>query len=213
MSRKGSVGVEDSGILAGNVFDKYGAQNPLIKWVMKRFDATLSELIAKAGPTTVHEVGCGEGFWVLRWNERGIEARGSDVSARVIEVARGDAVARGLSPLLFQVCDVYHLEADRDRADLVVCCEVLEHLEWPEEGLQALQRVVGRHLIVSVPWEPVGRLLNLARGRYIGSLGNTPGHIQHWTHRGIVRFVSKYFKVVDVRLCFPWTVLLCRPLR
>lgn len=31
MSRKDSDGVEETSVLAGSVFDKYGAQNPLIK--------------------------------------------------------------------------------------------------------------------------------------------------------------------------------------
>ena len=213
MSRRDSGRVEDGGVPAGNVFDKYGSQNPFIKWVMKRFDATVSEFVAVASPATVHEVGCGEGFWVLRWNERGIEARGSDVSARIIEVARADAVARGLSAHTFQVRDIYQMEAGSDSAECVVCSEVLEHLERPGEGLEALQRIVERHLVVTVPREPLWRVLNLARGRYIRSLGNTPGHVQHWTRRGIVRLVSKYFEVVDVRCCGPWTMILCRPMR
>ncbi len=206
------VEAEDGGVLAGNIYDKYGSRNPLVRWVMRRFDATLSELIARAEPMTVHEVGCGEGFWVLRWNERGIPARGSDSSARIIEIARAGAAARMLSPLIFQVRDIYQMEAGRDNADCVVCSEVLEHLERPEQGLQALRRVVDRHLIVSVPWEPVWRLLNIAQGRYIGRLGNTPGHIQHWTRRGIVRLVAKYFEVLEVRHCVLWTMLLCRRL-
>ena len=200
-------------MIAGNVFDKYESRNPLIKWLMKRFDATLSELIARANPATIHDAGCGEGFLVVRWNERGIAARGTDVSCDIVETARRLATAKGLSPLLFQVRSIYELKSDNDKADLVTCLEVLEHLERPEEALKALRRVVDRHLMVSVPWEPVWRLLNLARGKYIRSLGNTPGHIQHWNRRDIVGFVSKYFDVVDVRLCFPWVVLLCRPLR
>jgi hypothetical protein len=30
-----------------------------------------------------------------------------------------------------------------------------------------------------VPREPIWRIGNMARGRYLGDLGNTPGHIQH----------------------------------
>lgn len=89
---------------------------------------------------------------------------------------------------------------DVDAADLIVCCEVLEHLERPEEGLRALQRVVGRYLIVSVSREPIWCVLNLARGKYIADFGNTPGHIQHWSKRGFVALVSKYFEVVEVKI-------------
>ena len=121
---------------------------------------------------------------------------------------RSDA---GLSSSLFEPRSIYDLDTGRDSADLVVCCEVLEHLEHPDAGLLALQRVVGRHLIVSVPKEPLWCALNLARGNYIGHWGNTPGHIQHWSKGGFIRLVSKYFDVIEVKRPLPWTMLLCKP--
>ena len=204
-------GTKENGIVVGNTYDKYGSRNPIVKWMMGGFESALSELVGKAAPTAVHEIGCGEGYWVLRWTEQGMTARGCDFSAHVIELARENAAGRGLSPLLFETRSIYDLEAGRDSADLVVCCEVLEHLEHPEAGLQALQRVVGRHLIVSVPREPLWCALNLARGKYITDWGNTPGHIQHWSKSSFIRMVSTYFEVVDVKSPLPWTMLLCRP--
>ena len=44
-----------------------------------------------------------------------------------------------------------------------------------------------RWLLVSVPREPLWRGLNLARGSYLRELGNTPGHLNHWSKR---RFAS-----------------------
>jgi hypothetical protein len=84
-------------------------------------------------------------------------------------------------------------------------------LDNPEAGLQGLQRVVERHLIVSVPQAPLWCALNLARGKYISRWGNSPGHIQHWSKSGFIHLVSKYFEVVEVRSPLPWTMLLCRP--
>lgn len=204
-------GTKENGIVVGNTYDKYGSRNPIVKWMMGGFESALSELVDKASPKAIHEVGCGEGYWVLRWTEQGITARGCDFSTHVIELARENAAGRGLSPSLFEARSIYDLEAGRDSADLVVCCEVLEHLEHPEAGLQALQRVVGRNLIVSVPKEPLWCALNLARGKYIADWGNTPGHIQHWSKSSFIRMVSKYFEVVEVKSPLPWTMLLCRP--
>jgi 2-polyprenyl-3-methyl-5-hydroxy-6-metoxy-1,4-benzoquinol methylase len=211
MNVKISGGAAENGIVVGNTYDKYGSRNPLVKWIMGGFEAALAGLVAQAAPATIHEIGCGEGYWVLRWNEQGLHARGCDFSPRVIELARENAAARGLSPALFEARSIHDLEAGRDSADLVVCCEVLEHLEHPEAALQALQRVVNRHLIVSVPREPLWRMLNLARGKYIADRGNTPGHLQHWSRREFVRMVSKYFEVAETRSPLPWTMLLCRP--
>lgn len=211
MSVKISGGTKENGIVVGNAYDKYGSRNPIVKWMMEGFESALSELVDKASPTAIHEIGCGEGYWVLRWAEQGMAARGCDFSTHVIELARENAAGRGLSPSLFEARSIYDLEAGCDSADLVVCCEVLEHLEHPEVGLQALQRVVGRHLIVSVPKEPLWCALNLVRGKYIADWGNTPGHIQHWSKSSFIRMVSKYFEVVEVKSPLPWTMLLCRP--
>ncbi|MGD1158076.1 MAG: class I SAM-dependent methyltransferase [Terriglobia bacterium] len=206
-----SGGAKENGIVVGNAYDKYGSRNPIVKWMMKGFESALSDLVAKASPQSIHEIGCGEGYWVLRWIEQGVAARGCDFSTHVIELARENAIGCGLSPPLFGPRSIYDLDARRDSADLVVCSEVLEHLEHPDAGLQALQRVVGRHLIVTVPQEPLWCALNLARGKYITHLGNTPGHIQHWSKNGFIGLVSKYFDVVEVRSPLPWTMLLCSP--
>ncbi len=208
-----SGGLKEDGIVVGNAYDKYGSKNFIVRSLMQGFDSALSDLVTKAAPTSIHEVGCGEGYWVLHWSEQGKLARGSDFSSQVIELARTNAKERSASPALFEARSIYDLNAEQDSADLVVCCEVLEHLERPEDGLRALQRVVGRHLILSVPREPVWCALNLARGKYISDFGNTPGHIQHWSKSAFVRMVAKYFEVVEVKSPLPWTMLLCRPIK
>jgi 2-polyprenyl-3-methyl-5-hydroxy-6-metoxy-1,4-benzoquinol methylase len=208
-----SAGLKDEGIVVGNVYDKYGSANPVVRRIMRGFADALSRLVAQAAPASIHEVGCGEGYWCLEWNGQGIAARGSDFSPTVIELARANAAARGVSPELFQVRSIYDLDAARDGADLVVCCEVLEHLERPDEGLRALRRVAKADLIVSVPREPIWRCLNVARGKYLASLGNTPGHIQHWSRDAFVRLVGRYFEVLEIRSPLPWTMLLCRARR
>lgn len=204
-------GQKEDGIVVGNTYDKYGSRNPIVRRIMQGFDDSLSGLIRKAAPTTIHEVGCGEGYWVLRWNQEGMAARGCDFSSQVIEIACDNAKERGLPDTLFQAKSIYDLDATHDKADLIVCCEVLEHLEFPERGLEALQRVVEKHLIVSVPREPIWCALNLVRGKYLAAWGNTPGHIQHWSRTSFIKMVSKYFEVIEIKNPLPWTMLLCRP--
>lgn len=206
-----SGGFDEGGVIAGNAYDKYGSGNPLVRRIMAGFYQSLDELLQMASPVSIHEVGCGEGFWVTNWLRRGFEARGSDYSSRVIELARSNAAETGLPENVFTQKSIYDLTAENDGADLVVCCEVLEHLEDPEAGLKALQRVTTNHLILSVPREPIWRLLNVARGKYLSELGNTPGHLQHWSRAGFVSLVERYFDVLELRTPLPWTMLLCRP--
>ncbi|MER8629835.1 class I SAM-dependent methyltransferase [Mesorhizobium opportunistum] len=175
------------------------------------FDDALSSLVAKANPATIHEVGCGEGYWVMRWLGQAIDARGTDFSTQVIGMAKEDADGRGMDPGRFEVRSIYEVMPERDSADLVVCCEVMEHLEEPQKALQALQRIARSDLILSVPREPLWRMLNLARGKYVSALGNTPGHLQHWSQRGFVSLVSQFFEVVEILSPLPWTMVHCKP--
>ena len=52
--------------------------------------------------------------------------------------------------------------------------------------------------------------LNLARGKYLTALGNTPGHVQHWSSQAFVKLIERYFEVLDMRRPLPWTMLRCR---
>ena len=97
-----------------------------------------------------------------------------------------------------------------DSAELIVCCEVLEHLQNPQKAFKSLQRIVKKNLILSVPREPIWRLLNFMRGKYLSEFGNTPGHIQHWSRYSFIKTVSRYFDIIEVKSPLPWTMLLCQ---
>jgi ubiquinone/menaquinone biosynthesis C-methylase UbiE len=94
--------------------------------------------------------------------------------------------------------------------DLATAIEVLEHVPDPEHTLAEMARVASGHLLVSVPREPLWRALNVARGAYLAQLGNTPGHVNHWSKRAFVSLVGRYGEVVEARSPFPWTMLLVR---
>lgn len=207
-----SEGFKEDNVVAGNVYDKYGSSNPVARLLMHGFKRAMNALVKRVNPGSIHEVGCGEGFWALQWMEQGICVKASDFSRRVIELAKANARARNLPEEPFRVSSIYDLKPERDGADLIVCCEVLEHLERPEEGLEILQDIAGGYLILSVPDEPLWRVLNMLRGKYWREWGNTPGHVQHWSRYKFCALVSRYFEVVEMRSPLPWTMLLCRPL-
>ena len=76
--------------------------------------------------------------------------------------------------------------------------------------MRVLQGIVGADLIISVPREPLWRILNMARCKYLSDFGNTPGHLQHWSKGGITALVQRYFEVVEVLSPLPWTMIHCR---
>lgn len=190
--------------IAGNLFDKYGSRNPIIRRIMAEFDRGISDLVTMASPTEIHDVGCGEGTWVIRWRNQGIDARGSDASATII--------SDEASPFCRQR-SIEELNPKDDSADLITCLEVLEHVDKPQVALQRLRAITRRHIILSVPHEPLWRVLNMARGAWVTELGNTPGHVNHWLRGAFIELVSEYFEVIAVRTPLPWTMLLAKSKR
>jgi 2-polyprenyl-3-methyl-5-hydroxy-6-metoxy-1,4-benzoquinol methylase len=196
-------------VVAGNVYPKYTTRNPIARLLVANFRAHLSRLVQQTEARQVHEVGCGEGFLARQLASDGCEVRASDLSPATIAEARERSV--GITPpIAFQVADLYQLDPARDAAELVICCEVLEHLPDPAGALEILHRLARPHLIVSVPREPLWRILNLTRGKYWSEFGNTPGHLQHWSGHRFTALLARYFDVVEIRRPLPWTMALCR---
>jgi SAM-dependent methyltransferase len=111
------------------------------------------------------------------------------------------------SGLTFRAASAYDLPFPNDTFDCVCSLEVLEHLERPGDALAELARVSRRSVLVSVPREPLWRLVHVLAGRDLRRLGDTPGHINHWSSAELERLVSGYGRVVAVHKPFPWTVV------
>lgn len=197
---------EASENVVGNYYDKYGTKNPIARALMSGFLGAVSDLYRRAAPRRVLEVGCGEG----RLAHHLVTTCPAPEVFEACDVSI-ERVALDLDPRIgFREASIYDLPYAAGSFDLVVCCEVLEHLDQPARGLAEIARVSGRHVLLSTPREPIWRALNLMRGRYLGDLGNTPGHVQHWGARGLTRFVETELDVIATRQPLPWTVLLTR---
>jgi 2-polyprenyl-3-methyl-5-hydroxy-6-metoxy-1,4-benzoquinol methylase len=193
----------------GNVYDKYSTRNPIERRLVSGFLAELDRLVERTGAAEAHEVGCGEGELTMRLARSGLRARGTDAYPEVISEARDRAEAAGLE-IQYEVAALEVLDPERHAEELVICCEVLEHLEDPERAVEVLASLARPWLIASVPREPLWRALNMARLKYVGDLGNTPGHLGHWSKRAFIELLRGRFEVVAVRSPLPWTMALCR---
>ena len=193
----------------GNTFDKYGSTNPVVRRLMSGFHRTLDELWADAAPGSVLDVGCGEGVLTLEWAKRlgGARVVGIDLDDPKLRAEWGK---RACPNLEFRTEEATSLSFSDDEFDLACAIEVLEHVPEPERTLAEMARVARHHLLVSVPREPLWRGLNVARGAYLSRLGNTPGHVNHWSKRAFVSLLSRYGTVEEARSPFPWTMLLVR---
>jgi 2-polyprenyl-3-methyl-5-hydroxy-6-metoxy-1,4-benzoquinol methylase len=193
----------------GNTFDKYGSSNPVVRRLMTGFHSALDELWERAAPESVLDVGCGEGVLTVDWAQRLGDRRvvGIDLDDPKL---RAEWAERSRPNLEFRAEEATRLSFDDSEFDLATAIEVLEHVPEPEATVAEMARVARRHLLVSVPREPLWRALNMARGAYLRDLGNTPGHVNHWSKRDFVSLLSRHGAVEEARSPFPWTMLLVR---
>ncbi len=199
---------ETPGIVIGNTTPKYSSKNPAIRWLTERWVANLEGTFDRIGnhpggaPKQALEVGCGEGVIAGKLQDRFREVAALDLPDAGL---RRDWLA--YEGPRFLHADAHALPFSDSQFDLVVAVEVLEHLTDPVMGLHEMARVARRHLVLSVPQEPVFRSCNLIAGRYVRDLGNTPGHLNHWSKRGFTRFVSTVAEIREVTTPFPWTTV------
>jgi 2-polyprenyl-3-methyl-5-hydroxy-6-metoxy-1,4-benzoquinol methylase len=193
----------------GNTYDKYGSSNPVVKRLMSGFQSALDELWERAAPESILDVGCGEGVLTAAWAERLGDGRvvGIDLDDPKL---RAEWAERSRANLEFRAEEATSLSFDDGEFDMATAIEVLEHVPAPEATVAEMARVARRWLLVSVPREPLWRGLNVARGAYLRDLGNTPGHVNHWSKRAFVSLLSRYGTVEEARSPLPWTMALVR---
>ena len=172
---------------------------------------SVQKLLAESGLQTgkAIELGCGEGFSTERLRKMLPEGISLDASEYVDELVPR-AQERNPKVKIFQE-NIYELKSKPETYDLVFLLEVLEHLDYPEKALEEITKILkpGGKLILGVPREPIWRGLNMARGKYLKDFGNTVGHLNHWSSKGLIDLMKKEFgPVLAVKQPLPWTIVL-----
>jgi 2-polyprenyl-3-methyl-5-hydroxy-6-metoxy-1,4-benzoquinol methylase len=197
------------GTVTGNTYDKYNARNPLARLLQRGFERNLDDLLASAEPGSLLDVGCGEGVLTQRW-AKALAPR------RVVGIDLDDPLLaaeweqRGEPNLTYIAQRAEQLPFADGEFEVVTAIEVLEHVPDPAHTVAEMARSASSYVLVSVPHEPLWRALNMARGAYWRSLGNTPGHVNHFTKAAIVSLCARHGEVVETRSPFPWTMVLVR---
>ncbi|RJQ38221.1 class I SAM-dependent methyltransferase [Candidatus Microgenomates bacterium] len=187
-------------------FSKHKSKNPIQKLLINNFYHNLIKLMETIKPESILDAGCGEGFTLNKLFEHKIGKKLEGIDGSEIAVSIGKKMFPNLT---LKKGDIYKLPFNENSFDLVICTEVLEHLENPEKALNEIIRVSKKNIIVSVPNEPFFRLSNFLRGKNLKRFGNDPGHINNW---GIFSFKKlirgQNLKIKKIELPFPWIMLL-----
>jgi 2-polyprenyl-3-methyl-5-hydroxy-6-metoxy-1,4-benzoquinol methylase len=188
---------------------KYRAKNPVKRALIRRFVSSLHELFESGdAPRSVLEIGVGEGFLSGFLSERfpDVEFSGVDLNERDL------ALLAQKFPRIKRYCaNIYDLSALPGGYDLIICAEVLEHVDEPERALEQIVKLAPKRVILTVPHEPWFMLSNLAMGKNVTRLGNDIEHVNHFTVSSFRRLLARRLELSRVTTSYPWILAAGRP--
>jgi len=175
------------------------------------FSERLFEMVSQVDHARILNLGCGEGFDMNKlFRDRPIQfdfGCGLDSNINSLMYSRKLLADFEFHPING---DIEHLPVKLDSFDLILCLEVLEHLDDPDQVLREISHRFNGHCLFSVPNEPLYRLTRMFLLRKnIRQLGNHPEHLKNWSKRAFCLFVGRYFVLDSVLTTFPWTIVLC----
>jgi len=186
---------------------KFETANPLVRAMIGGFYSRLGELVAPLRPASTLDAGCGEGETLVRLGP----LLGERIAAVDLSSYSVGRVNERLPAVEARVASVTELPFADSSFDLVLCLEVLEHLDDPASAVGELARVAASDVVVSVPFEPWFRIGSLLRGKYVRAFGNHPEHVNHFNRRSLATLLEPALDVVAIRTAFPWLIAHGRP--
>ncbi len=187
-------------------YKKHTHWNPIQKLLIALFYGISIGMIRRLNPQTILDVGSGEGYTLEKLRKKGIGKRleGIEYLQEAIDLGR-----KFHPDIIIKKGTIYKLPYKNSSFDLVLCTEVLEHLEDPEKGFKEILRVTKKYCLISVPNEPFFMLENLARLKNFSRLGNDPDHKNHWNYFSFKKFLKKEkIKIVKYKAPLPLPLLI-----
>lgn len=152
--------------------------------------------------SSVMDVGCGQGSLLMELMKEfpHIEPHGTDISSAAVELAR-----RKVPGGEFHVLDLVNEHVDR-KYDLVICSEVVEHIEDDVSAMRNLHAMTGGHLIISTVQGrmrrfeagAVGHVRNYAKGELADKLAQVGFEVVRVVEFGFPFYSPLYRDFLDL---------------
>lgn len=141
---------------------------------------------------SILDVGCGKADF-LNLIKNSYQIAGTEVNTQRVDFLNGmlgqDIVRLGNLD--------EKLDFEDESFDAVVCLEVLEHLEDPEEALKELLRISRKRVIITVPFnEKIQYILCVHCARY----APVPAHLHSFNKENIVGIIPDNARIVKIGL-------------
>ncbi len=191
---------------------KYATKSLIKRFLLNRFLGRVARQLEANAPNTVMDFGCGSGaFWhemahhLELWPN---EIMGIDTDNAAIIQATAKNIKNARFYSMGDSGDVFK----KDEFDCIICLEVLEHLENPQESLKKLCDLQPKNIILSVPNEPWFRICQMLSLKNLSRLGNDFDHVQNWSSSQFTNMVKDYLNITSVDVsAFPFTIVVGTP--
>lgn len=188
----------------------YSSKNILVSYIHNKRLDTIVNLIPKKAGLKILDAGCGEGQLLERisksFERKGlsVELFGSDIT----NVALNNAKKRSNSKFFLE--DLEKLHYLDESFDIIICTEVIEHVQNYKKVINELKRVLksGGILIISFPNEQLWNISRFFLGR---KPIKVPDHVNSFSPRDIINEVKlKVIKILNIPFGLPYFIALTR---
>jgi SAM-dependent methyltransferase len=191
--------------------EHYNSSNRIACYLIDNFKTTILRIINKYKICKVFDIGCGDGHISLFLAQHGYIVEGGDINEILIRQANLDVIEKNLyDNAKFNIIDIFNFDFSSIKSEIVLCSEVLEHLDNVDDAVDKIYKIQADLFLFSVPTEPLWRILNMARLKYLKNFGNTPGHVNHWGYGEFKRFLERKFVILEYIFVIPWSIALCK---